>query len=238
MTPVGRPIYKNRMGTRRRAQKFFSHLSLILALLMGLWLVGFFFFAGQVADSASRSIGPDDRYADAIVVLTGGSERLEEGFDLLSQNLAKKLFVSGVYHGVDVVQLLKIFRQTPEELSCCVSLGYHAEDTEGNAYETARWMKENNFSSLRLVTANYHMPRSQLEFSHAMPDVEIIAHPVFPSKFHETQWWRWPGTARLLVSEYSKYLFARLRLLFFPAIPASRSLTSSSSPSSVGENQE
>ena len=71
--------------------------------------------------------------------------------------------------------------------------------------------REQDLRSLRLVTAAYHMPRSLLEFRHAMPEIEIVPHPVFPENFKQRDWWRWPGSASLIVREYSKYLVARLR---------------------------
>jgi len=61
------------------------------------------------------------------------------------------------------------------------------------------------------VTADYHMPRSLLEFRRAMPDVEILVHPVFPDQVHRSIWWRSPGTASLLIGEYNKYLLALAR---------------------------
>jgi uncharacterized SAM-binding protein YcdF (DUF218 family) len=72
-------------------------------------------------------------------------------------------------------------------------------------------MKGQGFHSLRLVTADYHMLRSLFEFRRAMPETEIIAHPVFPNQVRRESWWRSPGTASLLISEYDKFLVALLR---------------------------
>lgn len=171
------------------------------------WLIGFFWYAADVPDQVTDAETP----TDAIVVLTGGSERLDAGLALLRQKKARKLFVSGVYRGVDVNELLRLSRQKPEELECCVILGHTADNTAGNAIETAAWMRSEGFRSLRLVTANYHMRRSLAEFRHAMPDVTIIPHPVFPDKVKHEQWWLWPGTAHLIATEYTKYLAAQLR---------------------------
>jgi hypothetical protein len=55
------------------------------------------------------------------------------------------------------------------------------------------------------------MPRSLLELNRAMPEVEIIAHPVFPDEVSQEHWWAARGTALLLASEYGKYLGALLR---------------------------
>ena len=184
----------------------------LFGLLVLLWTAGLFWFAATLETEPELS----DRQTDAIVVLTGGSLRVEQGINLLSRGLADKLFVSGVAQGVDVKQLLKVSREAPEDLSCCIALGYEADDTAGNARETADWMRGQGYASLRLVTAAYHMPRSLLEFRRTMPEVEILPHPVFPAHVKQEDWWRWPGSTNLLVSEYSKYLIARLRAFVVP----------------------
>src|SRR3546814_12475 len=109
---------------------------------------------------------------------------------------------------------------SPDDLSCCVVLGYEADNTRGNAVETAAWMKEQGFDSLRLVTATYHMPRSLLEFHRTMPNIEIVPHPVFTEHFKRDDWWRWPGSTALLLTEYTKYLVAQVRGLADPLLAA------------------
>ena len=176
-------------------------------VLFVLWIIGLLWFATVLP----REAGSAKRQTDAIVVLTGGSERLSQGLDLLAEQRARKLFISGVYRGVDMAELFRVRQQSPDEFACCVILGHDADDTRGNAMETAAWIREQGFGSLRLVTANYHMPRSLLEFRHAMPDIEIVPHPVFPENFKQDEWWLWPRSASLVASEYSKYLIAFLR---------------------------
>jgi len=199
------------LGRGWRRLKSLTVLSFVLLLAYG---VGFLWFTTLLPTDAPS----DDRATDAIVVLTGGSDRLGVALDLLSADKGKKLFVSGVYRGVDVRQLLDLSQHSPEDLSCCVVLGYEADNTRGNAIETAAWMKEQGFTSLRLVTATYHMPRSLLEFRRLMPDIEIVAHPVFPEHFKRDNWWMWPGSSTLLFTEYTKYLVALVRGVFDPAI--------------------
>jgi uncharacterized SAM-binding protein YcdF (DUF218 family) len=159
----------------------------------------------------------EDRPAatDAIVVLTGGSLRLQTGIDLLREGKGRWLFVSGVDQRVDRDELLRLAgSDAPAWLACCVTVGHRAANTVGNAAETARWMRQQDFHSLRLVTAWYHMPRSLLEFERAMPQIAIIPHPVFPERVRQQRWWAWRGTASLLIGEYAKYLAA----LFLPGI--------------------
>ncbi|MAF50253.1 MAG: YdcF family protein [Rhodospirillales bacterium] len=178
----------------------------VLVACAGVWIGGVFTFVASIPAQAPGS----DVKTDAIVVLTGGSGRLDAGLTLLSSESAKKLFVSGVYRGVDVRKLLEISRRDPEGLSCCIALGYAADSTSGNAEETARWLTSEGYKSIRLVTASYHMPRGLLEFKHAMPGMKILPHPVFPPRFKRDEWWRWPGTASLILAEFHKYIGAAL----------------------------
>jgi uncharacterized SAM-binding protein YcdF (DUF218 family) len=178
----------------------------LVILAAAVWLVGLFLFARTIPRDIQRST----EETDAIVVLTGGSMRMEEGLKLLSQKLGKKLFVSGVHRGVEVKQLIDRSLRSPEVIDCCIVLGYAADHTAGNAEETAAWMRQQGYTSLRLVTASYHMPRSLAEFRDEMPTIRMIPHPVFPEHVKLDDWWRWPGTAVLIVSEYNKFLVATL----------------------------
>jgi uncharacterized SAM-binding protein YcdF (DUF218 family) len=113
-----------------------------------------------------------------------------------------------VYRGNDVRRLLKVQKFNPREVVCCINLGYTATSTAGNALESAVWIKKNNFKSIILVTANYHMPRSLMLFKKIMPTIKLIAHPVFPARFEPKKWWARPRTASLIISEYIKYSIA------------------------------
>lgn len=176
-------------------------LSLVLA-----WLAGLVWFAERVS-----RMEPQPGSTDAIVVLTGGSERVAEGVTLLAAGSARLLFVSGVPEGVTPQAVLDGAGAGSMSLLPSIVLGHSAQDTIGNAAETAAWARREGVASLRLVTANYHMPRSLIEFRRALPGVAILPHPVFPERFKDREWWRWPGTLTLMVREYGKYLLALAR---------------------------
>ena len=197
------------MIARQERPRFRWLLRLVLLVVLAalFWSIGLLWFATLLPDELNSV----ERKTDAIVVLTGGSGRLSQGLKLLADQQADKLFVSGVYRGVDIQELLRISKQEPQELECCIVLGYEADNTRGNAIETAAWMRREGFRSLRLVTATYHMPRSLLEFRRSMPDIEIVSHPILSENFKQDDWWRWPGSRNLLIREYSKYLVAHLR---------------------------
>ena len=150
---------------------------------------------------------------DAIVVLTGGGGRLELGLKLLTQGDATRLFISGVDPGVTKTALLQNRKIDGPTLDCCITLGHNADNTFGNATETAHWMTPQGLTSLYIVTANYHMPRSLVEFRAALPEADLTPRVVHPSNVHLEDWWRWPGTIQLLAAEYTKYLATRARTL-------------------------
>ena len=190
---------------RRRIAAAFFFFSIIVA---SIWVYGLVKFVNLIP----RDVTDVDSVTDAVVVLTGGSMRLETGLNLLRGGHGKKLFISGVHRGVEVKELLDVARSSSEKkIDCCVTLGYRADNTVGNARETAIWMREEGFSSLRLVTASYHMPRSVEEFRDVFPDLVIVDHPVFPSHVKTDDWWRWPGTTILIIGEYHKFLISRAR---------------------------
>jgi len=195
-----------------------GRMAALALVLAAAWAAGLLWFAAALPDT----VEDPDTVTDAIVVLTGGAERVAGGLALLEAGKARMLFVSGVHRGVDLADLLRQSHPLLPPPSCggrCIALGHAADDTVGNAAETAAWMRAGGFGSLRLVTAAYHMPRSLLEFHRAMPGLSIVPHPVFPDAFKQDQWWRWPGTIHLLALEYSKYLVAMVRPLVTSLIP-------------------
>src|SRR3954452_13481156 len=111
-------------------------LAAALLFLLAVWLGGFVWFVGSSLwvkiDHAAST--------DAIVVLTGGKMRLETGLELLQAGKAAKLFVSGVNPAVDRETLLRAFGQVAQREACCIVLGHAANNTVGNALETALWM--------------------------------------------------------------------------------------------------
>ena len=183
-------------------------MSLGILIILIFWLMGLVWFVQQVPNKISY----DYSQTEAIVVLTGGKDRLDTGLQLFLKGYAKQLFISGVaLDGGDMKNLLKVAQRKPDKLACCINVGF-SKNTAENAFETATWINTGGFQSLRLVTATYHMPRSFLEMRYQMPDIKIIPHPVFPVLFKRESWWLWPGTAKLLASEFNKFIFAKIRM--------------------------
>jgi uncharacterized SAM-binding protein YcdF (DUF218 family) len=156
----------------------------------------------------------DVSITDGIVVATGGQARIEEGLRLLSEGRASQMLVTGVGKGISHTSLKRTLRLTTAQirvLECCVDLDAAARDTIGNARSAALWAEANALKSLRLVTANYHLPRAQNEFQRAFPETSLHVFAVLPPDLKLDTWYRhWPS-AKLLVREYGKYLVSLIR---------------------------
>lgn len=178
-------------------------------LLLLLWLGGFGLFAFTSLMAAPSNT---DDTTDAIVVLTGGTHRIEEGLALFAAGRARHLFISGVHEHVSKADIENMWKGETTLPPCCLALGHQATTTTQNAQETRQWIVENGYSSLRLVTSNYHMKRAALEMRHALPDIKILLHPVTQTdlKLRNKHLWE------LLFVEYHKFIFRKVQLLFTP----------------------
>jgi uncharacterized SAM-binding protein YcdF (DUF218 family) len=177
-------------------------------------LLGFFFFAENIVAAAP----PNDPHAEGIVVLTGGTARIDGALQLLAERRADRLLISGVNPAVSLQAIsASVDKSLRPVLECCVDLGREARDTVGNAVETRAWADERGFSTIIVVTSDYHMPRSMTELAQAMPGKRLIPFPVSNPELHMARWWRDPATFTLLVREYGKFLLAETRSLLASA---------------------
>jgi len=150
--------------------------------------------------------------ADAIVALTGGEGRLAAALELLELGKGQRLLISGVHTSTTRDELFAAVGQLPVRAACCVDLGRGAENTIGNAGETAVWVKTHGYHSIIVVTATYHMPRSLMELRAVMPETELVPYPVFPDRVRLSEWWSDPETTGVLAGEYFKFLASTVRV--------------------------
>jgi uncharacterized SAM-binding protein YcdF (DUF218 family) len=195
-----------------RGLKWTARAAAGVLLLLG---CGFAVFANAIERAPPASSAP----ADAIIVLTGGDERIDVALQLLAERRGKRLLISGVNPKTSRSELQRHSPLNAALFDCCVDIGYWAQDTPGNADEARAWINAKGFTSAIIVTSSYHMPRSLLELRRAMPGITLIPHPVIPARFKIESWWTNPGTARLMVTEYVKLIPSAARLVAAMLLP-------------------
>jgi uncharacterized SAM-binding protein YcdF (DUF218 family) len=168
----------------------------ILALLLVAWTFGFLGFAVALPKPAGAE------RTDAIVVPTGSGGRIPRGLALLRRGAADRMLVTGVDADVRPGEFAAEYDVPARLMGCCVTLGFAALDTRGNARETAVWMAENDVRSIRLVTADWHMRRAAHELEAILPEGTTMVRDAVPTE----------PSLRTLFVEYHKLLatwFAR-----------------------------
>ena len=115
---------------------------------------------------------------DGIVVLTGDQFRIAKGIELLKRNPSKKLLISGVNKNINPVDIMKEFPNSKNFFQCCIDIGKDAKNTFENIIETFEWMKSNEFTSIIIVTSDYHLPRVKLEINRFIDNQQIFYEAV------------------------------------------------------------
>ncbi len=164
----------------------------LVALALLAWALGFVVFAAALPQ-------PNDAgRTDAIVVPTGSGGRIQRGLFMLQAQTAQQMLVTGVDPAVTPAEFVAEYNVPDATMECCITLGFSALNTRGNARETAQWMEARGFTSLRLVTADWHMRRAALELASQLPDSITITRDAVRS---DVSLWT-------LFLEYHKYIAA------------------------------
>lgn len=182
-------------------------LSVVLAVVAAILFVD---FAYKTFSLKSRDIA-----TDAIVVLTGGLGRVDEGVRLYRAGKSSWLILAGVDPSVRKADLYR--EKRGDRSSSKVILEQTSRNTLENALYARELILENRISSIRLITSRYHMKRATLFFREVLPkDIAIYPHPV-DSRNLLPDWWGHAGSFRLLLSEFYKYTMFRMFFLIAPA---------------------
>lgn len=148
----------------------------LLSVVFLAWVIGFLVFAVTLPRPVAGIT------TDAVIVPTGGAGRIARGLDVLDQGLAAKMLVSGVDREVKPGEFAAEFGVAPDQMACCVTLGFAAVDTRSNAAETAKWVAQNEVRSLRLVTTDWHMRRTASELDRTLPDHVTVVRDAVTSQ--------------------------------------------------------
>lgn len=208
---AGTGKWRDKAAHRRRSRSLLRKILrrgfFVLVPCLGIFVAGFLQFADEVASLQP----PPSPKADAIIVLTGGFQRIDQGVELLKAGAGKRLLISGVHPTTTRSQIRRNTQGSAALFTCCVDIGREAVDTIGNAAEASYWIRDRGYRSILVVTNNYHMPRSLLELRRARPETEFIAFPVVNSDLKTSNWLRNPLFLKAILLEYAKYSVALLR---------------------------
>jgi len=168
-------------------------ISNIIIIFLISWVLGFFIYLNNIDKNWNeiQSNHSDlEVKTDAIIVLTGGSERIRNALHLMKKDYASKLFISGVNKKVKLPELFVIHGVEKKDffkLLTKIELGFSASNTIENAIEVKEWLgKNSNVKTIRLITSNYHIDRAKNEIKNLSPDIKIITHPVLPVNVNNT----------------------------------------------------
>jgi len=182
-------------------------LVFMIGLSAALFCLGFIVFASKIDRLTPPQLTPK---ADGIVVWTGkGGGRLETGADLLRRNKGERLLISGVNEKTSLAAIKGLVILPDQKADCCIDLDYSAEDTIGNARETANWARALGYEHIILVTSAYHMPRAEIEIGSVAGRIKITPYPVVNQS--RKAWHSDKARFKRLFQEYGKLLLAYLR---------------------------
>jgi uncharacterized SAM-binding protein YcdF (DUF218 family) len=168
---------------RRRRGRFFRPILSMLALL---------FVPPAVPHLlSSRDPGPPARPADAIFVLTGGEGRIQEGFRAWSGGAARELYILGAGRTVPVTRIVPEASRISAEALSRIHVEDWSENTLENAFSAKSAVGVGKYSSVILVTSDYHIPRAVLVFRKVLPpEVSLSVIRVRPEGGAGASW-RW-----------------------------------------------
>lgn len=152
--------------------------------------------------------------ANAIVVLTGGKGRVEEGVRLFRDSRAEFLFFVGVDPSVIKSDL---YRPRPGDPSADnVILEKSSRNTLENSIFGRDLLMRSGVRSILLITSRYHLKRASILFRNSLPaDIAIIPYPVDTVNLKES-WWKHGGSFQLLFREFYKYCMLRMFFMLAP----------------------
>ena len=183
--------------------KFFILISIFSVTMC--WLGGFIIFDTYIKKSQNNTAK-----TDAIVVLTGGKNRIAEALRLFNEDMAELLIISGVNDKVSIKELQAQNKTLIMKNQERIIIGREAANTNQNAIEVSDAIRRNDVRTVRLVTSYYHMPRSKEEILAHNPDMKIIIHPVY-SQNVSSKWWKKWNSFKLIASEYNKFVFVYIK---------------------------
>lgn len=138
---------------------------LALLFILGLVFSWFFYLESRKILAQEPTAWLEDHSADCAVVLTGGPQRVREGFDLLAQRRVKKLVLSGVHPGATLREIFPQWTFYGQLRESDVILEKRSKTTYGNVQQTIPLLEALYCRDFVLITSREHMYRALKTFN-------------------------------------------------------------------------
>ncbi|WP_310649478.1 YdcF family protein [Candidatus Liberibacter sp.] len=161
---------------------------------------------------------PKNPSVNAIIVLTGETNRIEKAFELLENKIGERLLVSGVHRSISKNKFLQKNPQKKNLIMCYVDIGYEARNTTENARESSEWARKNRYKKVLIVTSDYHMLRSILELKQIDKFTRFIPYPVVSNIAQRNVFISKLQMLKVLFIEYLKVILSFTRISLQPLL--------------------
>lgn len=154
-------------------------IKILFSTLTILFLVSFGIF---IYDAKQFSLSTNVK-TEAIIVLTGANGRIAEALTLYYDDMSNYLFIIGVNKQTTIKDIANLYNIQPKNIDHII-LENNSIDTITNIHEAVNLLKKHDIKNFRLVTHDYHMRRSMIEFEKLNHDLIIIPHAVRSESFY------------------------------------------------------
>ena len=189
-------------------KKLLKWIAIVAAIfILTAWAVGSYLAVDDLSHcEPTPSAKKGCHEADAVVAVSGGDTkaRTAEAIKLFKNGWGEVLIFSGAAadktgpSNARVMAEQAIVEGVPPTK---IIIEETSETTLQNAVQTSSIIKDNNITSVILVTSAYHERRALLEFERRSPSVDLRGHPVAQDKQWGPLWWLTPIGWRLAIPE-------------------------------------
>ncbi|MBN9542706.1 MAG: YdcF family protein [Alphaproteobacteria bacterium] len=177
-------------------------LILFLQVLSVAFIIGFFVFVRNIDEISHEKFSY--KGFDCIIVFTGGKGRIDAGLDIHKKYKSEKMLISGVWEGTSLSDIKKINDIKSKHVN--VHMGYFATKTIENAVESDFWASFQGCKNNLIITSDYHVPRSNYLMKIKAKSMKYKMKGINAENFKIAKWWDFPGTFKLIFTEYLKYI--------------------------------
>ena len=156
--------------------------------------------------------------SDAIVVLDGDpmGERLLHSVQLWRSGYAPKVILSArvaewqTYEDYPSWRHARKLKMLPEDALLVAT--HNADSTREEAQYFLRFVRQQGFKKVIIVTSNYHTWRTKRVYDKEWKDGDVLFYisPAYSSQFHPDEWWKHRADSRTFFYEFSKIIWYTL----------------------------